>query len=90
MIPMRLSVKSTPAAGQCPVWYISPAKASRPGMSGMFAVDNAPVAMTQNRAVTSSPLSVRTVHDICRSSSTAEMTRVWQRMSRRRSNRSAT
>jgi hypothetical protein len=34
-----LPVKSTPSCGHWPVWYQSPAKSSRPGKSGTFAVD---------------------------------------------------
>ena len=41
MTPTRLPVKSTPSCGQAPVWYVSPAKRSRPGMSGTRAVGQA-------------------------------------------------
>ncbi|SIN37840.1 Uncharacterised protein [Mycobacteroides abscessus subsp. abscessus] len=56
----------------------------------MLAVDSAPVAITQNRAFTVSFRSVRTVQRSRSSSKTAEVTRVPQRISRRRSKRSAT
>jgi hypothetical protein len=39
IMPTRLPVKSTPSCGHWPVWYQSPAKSSRPGKSGTFAVD---------------------------------------------------
>ena len=57
----RLPVKSTASAGQCAVWYTSPANVDRPGKSGVNAADSGPVAITANRAVTDSPVSVLTV-----------------------------
>ena len=86
----RLPVKSTPSCGQCAVWWISPAKLSRPGMSGVIAAESAPVAMMQNRALMTSPPSVVTVHRSACSSRIAESTRVLNVMSRRRSSVSAT
>ena len=44
--PTRLPVRSTPSCGQRPVWYQSPVKLSRPGMSGMLAAEMAPTAVT--------------------------------------------
>ena len=36
MTPTRWPVRSTPSCGQCPVWYVGPAKLSTPGISGSF------------------------------------------------------
>ena len=86
----RLPVKSTPSCGQRPVWWISPANVSAPGASGSFGTERHPVAMITCRAVSSSPVSVVTVHVPAASSSTAAVTRVFSEMSRSRSKRAAT
>ena len=62
MTPTRSPLKSTPSCGHRPVWYHLPLKLFRPGMLGVRGVERLPVAMTQNGAVTVSPLSVLTVH----------------------------
>ena len=59
-------------------------------MSGVVTADRQPVAMTQNRADTSSPWSVVTCQRPVVSSKAAAVTRVSNWMSRRRSKRSAT
>ena len=56
--PTRLPAKSTPSCGQRPVWCSSPAKRSRPGMSGMRGTERQPVAMIRNAAERRSPSSV--------------------------------
>ena len=89
--PTRCPVKSTPSWGQRPVWYVAPSNESRPGKSGRLADDRQPVAMTTNRAV--QLVAARRcgrVHRSVASSNVADSTRVSNRMSRRRSNRSAT
>src|SRR6185437_3046327 len=73
-VPMTatvLPVKSTPSCGQWPVWYVWPLKLSAPGKSGRRAVDRQPVAMTQYRADTASPRSVRTAQRCAAVSKTA-------------------
>ena len=59
-------------------------------MSGTCASDRHPVAMMQKRAVTRSPRLVSTAQRPAASSNTAEVTRVSNWMSFRRSKRSAT
>ena len=88
--PTRLPVKSTPSWGQRLVKYTSPWKRSAPAMSGTLGTDRQPVAMTYQRHVTSSPVSVVIVHSDAASSHAAASTRVEKRMSRRRSYLSAT
>ena len=86
----RLPVKSTPSCGQLLVLYTSPWKRPAPSMSGVFGIDRQPVAMMYERAVRSSPVLVRRRHRWAASSHVADWTRVWKRMSGRRSKRSAT
>ena len=90
MMPTRCPVKSTPSCGHLPVWYHAPSKVSRPLMSGTCASERQPVAMMQKRADTRSPRSVSMLHRLVASSKTADVTRVSNWMSRRRSKRSAT
>ena len=80
--PTRLPVKSTPACGQCAVWYTSPSKESSPSIGGMFAFDSGPTAKITKRADTTSPVSVRTSHRSVSSSRIASVTRVPKVMSR--------
>lgn len=63
---------------------------SSPSIAGILALDSGPTASTQNRAVTTSPVSVRTCQAKVASSRTMLITRVPNEMSRRRSKRSAT
>ena len=88
--PTRRPVKSTPSCGQRPVWYHLPLNRSMPLKSGTRGVDKLPVAMMQNGAVTTSPLSVFTVQMLRPRSKSAAVTRVLSCTSLRRSNRSAT
>ncbi len=90
MMPTRIPVKSTPSCGQWWVKYDGPRNFSVPGMSGAFAADRQPVAMTTYLAVTTSPRSVSTRQVRDGSSHWAAVTRVLNLMSRRRSKRSAT
>ena len=59
--PTRLPAKETGSCGQSPVWMHSPAKASIPGMSGLFGADRAPTAQIRNGAETQLPVLVSTV-----------------------------
>lgn len=59
-------------------------------MSGVSAAESGPVAITQNRLLTVSPVSVLMVHRSDSSSSTAPVTRVLKVMPVRRSSLSAT
>ena len=68
IMPTRLPVKSTPSCGHWPVWYQSPAKLSRPGNFGTFAVDRQPTAVIRNFATSVSPASVRTCQRLAASS----------------------
>ena len=61
MTATRWPAKSTPSCGQVAVWYVRPAKVSRPGMSGKRQLERFPVAITQKRASKRSPASVITV-----------------------------
>ena len=90
MIPTRLPRKSTGACGHSPVWYVWPAKLSRPGIDGILGIERQPVAMIRKAAVSVSPRSVVTFQRMAPSSRTALVTLVPNSMSRRRSNRSAT
>ena len=45
MTATRLPVKSTPACGQRPVTYTSPAKSATPSISGGLGSDRQPLAM---------------------------------------------
>ena len=54
----RLSLSSTEWCGQRAVCQLSPAKISRPGMSGMNGSDKPPIAVIRKRARTSSPFIV--------------------------------
>ena len=47
MTATRLPVKSTGSSGQCAVWYVSPAKVSRPSKFGVIAADSGPVAISR-------------------------------------------
>ena len=47
MTPTRRPVKSTPSWGQRPVWNVGRRKVSMPSISGCFAAERQPVAMTQ-------------------------------------------
>ena len=60
MTPTLRPLKSTPSWGQRPVWNDGPANESRPGMSGMRALERQPVAITQYLAAMCSPRSVVT------------------------------
>ena len=62
MTATRLPAKSTGVAGHSPVWYDSPRKSSRPGTSGKYGTERTPVAATKNRARSSEPSPVTTVH----------------------------
>ena len=53
--PTRWLVKSTVSCGHLPLWYHLPLKLSKPGKSGTLGSDSWPLAITQNRAVISSP-----------------------------------
>jgi hypothetical protein len=88
--PTRLPVKSTPSAGQRPVWYHSPSKLSMLLKSGTRGVERLPAAMMQKGALTTSPRAVVRVQRLAAGSWTAETIRVSSCTSRRRSKRSAT
>jgi hypothetical protein len=62
----------------------------RPGKSGVNAADSGPVAITTKRALTDSPVSVRTVQRRAVSSNTADVTRVLNVIPSRRSSVSTT
>ena len=70
-----LPVKSTPSLGHLPVCQDAPLKLSLPGNCGSFGTDRQPVAITHQRAVSTSPLSVSTVHRLDASSKRAERIR---------------
>src|SRR5215471_12503126 len=88
--PTRLPVKSTPSCGHRLVKYTSPQKRSAPLMSTCFGTDRHPVAMTRYRQESSSPREVLRSQRDAASSHAADSSRVENRMSRRRSYRSAT
>ena len=90
MTPTRLPVRSTSCLGQRLVNSEVPANVSMPGMSGSSGADRMPAAATTNGAANGSPASVSTVHSPASSSKVIETTLVLNRMSRRRSSRSAT
>lgn len=83
-------MKSTFSCGHSPVWYHLPRKDSSPGKCGTCAAERQPTAVMKNRADVTAPSSVRISHRPFSSSQAAEVTRVLNWMSRRRSNRSAT
>ena len=88
-MPMRRPSSSTPSSGQRLVCTISPAKVSRPGQSGRCGADRPPVAITQKRDRSRSPVSVSITQVSVSSSNVIAATPVSHRMSRRRSYRSA-
>ena len=90
MTPTRLPLRSTSSLGQRLVNSEVPAKVSIPAMSGSSGTERMPDAATTNGAANDSPASVFTVHVASSSSNVIATTLVLNRMSRRRSSRSAT
>jgi hypothetical protein len=90
MTPTRLPERSKPSLGQWPVNNDAPLKVSIPGKSGSSGTDRMPDAATTNRATIGSPAWVSTVHAAAASSKVIATTLVLKRISRRRSNLSAT
>ena len=72
------------------VWNAWPAKLSRPAMFGRVAADSGPSAVISRHALACSPFSSVMVQRSLLSSKRAATTRLPKRMSRRRSNLSAT
>ncbi len=75
-MPTRFPARSTGVCGQLLVRYSSPPNDSAPLKSSSLVALSPPAALTMNRAVTDSPVSVPTVHQPFCSSHTAEVTRV--------------
>jgi hypothetical protein len=86
----RLPRKSTGSSGQRTGWYDSPAKSSRPGTSGYCGTDSTPVVVIRYRERIWNPSCVPVVQEALLSSHRAEVTLLFSRMWRRRSNRSTT
>ena len=90
MIATRLLEKSTGSCGHSPVCSTSPSKRSSPSKCGRLAAERQPTAMMQNRAEQHWSASVSTFQRFSASSKASAVTLVSKRMSRLRSNRSAT
>src|SRR6202034_1020586 len=88
--PTRFPAKSTPSAGHRAVWCQDPENVSSPGSDGTWYADRHPTAETKNRALTTAPSSVVTVHWAASSSHLAAVTRVLSWICGHSPNRSAT
>ena len=90
MTPTRLPARSSGSRGQSEVWKDGPRNASMPSIFGICGMDSGPTAVMSQRALARCPSSASTSHASAASSQLARTIRVSKRISRRRSNLSAT
>jgi hypothetical protein len=86
----RLPSKLTGSCGQRAVWQDWPWKLSTPSITGIVGADSGPIAVIMKRALNRLPSSSVTSQFRVASCQCAAATRLRNRMSRRRSNLSAT